>query len=206
MSIATSRPRLAAVLPLPDDLHTLAPEPVREASADLAAKLARLEAAEVARRDAADAVEQAVAEDRSAALEAAEADKPTPKPKEPKAREKATEAERAEAAMVEVVNTAQRQFLAAVSEARVLIAETANGELDELARESADHVDKLEATLTRRESLLRLLASLGDGDRLEGRAAEFQVNPALRRRRRSDPLAPEDRRVLDELRVRLGLR
>jgi hypothetical protein len=204
MSIATSPPRLAAVSPLPDDLLALAPEPVREASADLAAKLARLEAAEAARGDAADAIEQAAAEDRSAAIEAAEADKPTPKPKEPKARERATEAERAEAAMVEVVNAAQRRLLVAVGEAREVIAGAANGELGDLARESADQVGKLEAALARRSSLLRLLASLGNGERLEGRAAQFQVSPA-RRRRSSDPLAPKDRRVLDELRGRLGL-
>jgi hypothetical protein len=205
MSIATSPPRLAAVSPLPDDLLALAPEPVREASADLAAKLARLEAAEVARRDAADAIEQAVADDRDAAVEAAEADKPTPKPKEPKARERAAEAERAEAAMVEVVNAAQRRLLVEVGEAREVIAGAANGELGDLESESAHHVDGLEAALARRRSLLRLLASLGNGERLEGRTAQFQVNPAPRRRRSSDPLAPKDRRVLDELRERLGL-
>jgi hypothetical protein len=202
MSIATSPPRLAAVSPLPDDLLALAPEPVREASADLGAKLARLEAAEAARRDAADAIEQAVAEDRSAAVEAAEADKPTPKPKEPKAREKATEAERAEAAMVEVVNAAQRRLLVAVGEAREEIAGAANGELGDLESKSADHVDGLEAALARRRALRGLLASLGNGERLEGRAAQFQVSPT---RRRSDPLAPKDRRVLDELRGRLGV-
>jgi hypothetical protein len=205
MSLATSRPRVAAVSPLPEDLLDLVPEPVREASADLGAKLSRLEAAEAARRDADDAAEQAVAEDRSAAVEAAEADKPTPKPTEPKAREKATDAERAEAAMVEVVNVSQGRLLAAVGEAREVIAGAASRELGDLASESADHVGKLEAALSRRQSLLRLLESLGDGNRLEGHAAEFQVNPMPRRGRSSDPLAPEDRRALDELRGRLGV-
>jgi hypothetical protein len=106
--------------------------------------------------------------------------------------------------MVEVVNAAQRRLLVAVGEAREVIAGAANGELGDLARESADQVGKLEAALARRSSLLRLLASLGNGERLEGRAAQFQVSPA-RRRRSSDPLAPKDRRVLDELRGRLGV-
>ncbi len=199
---AIRRPRLAPVSPVPDDLLILTPEPVREASAELAAKLARLQAAEATRRDAADAVERAVAEDRSAAVEAAEADKPTPKPKEPNAREKAGEAERAEAAMVEVVNIAQQRLLAAVREARGTIAEAASRELDELASESAEHVERLESGLIRRGSLLRLRASVADGDRLHGRAAEFQVNPA--RRRRPDPLVSGDRHLLDELRGRFA--
>lgn len=204
MSTATAirRPRLAPVSPLPDDLLALTPQPVREASAELEAKLARLQAAEVTRRDAADAVERAVAEDRSSAVEAAEADKPAPKPREPKARERAVEAERAEAAMVEVVNAAQQRLLTAVREAREEIAEVARGEFDELAGESAEHVRGLEAALIRRRSLLRLCVAL-DGDRLTGRAAEFQVGPP--RRRRSDPLVPDDRRLLDELRGRLEL-
>lgn len=207
MSIATSNrgSRLAAVSPLPDNLIDLAPESVREASADLAEKLARLEAADAAARDASDGVEQAVAEDHSAAVKAAEADRPTPKAKAPAAREKATEAQRNVAALVEVVNAAQRHLLAVVRDAREQLADAATAEMADLARQSADHVDRLEAALTRRGILHGLLAALGDGDRLEGRAAEFHVNPVRRRRHRSDPLAPDDRRVLDDLRGRLGL-
>jgi hypothetical protein len=206
MSIATSNrgSRLAAVSPLPDNLLDLAPESVCEASADLAAKLARLEGADAAARDAADAVEQAVAGDHSAAVKAVEADKPTPKAKAPAAREKATEAERNAAALVEVVNVAQNRLLAAVREAREQLADAATAELGDLARQAAEHVDRLEAALTRRRTLRGLLAALGDGGSLEGRAAEFRVNPA-RRRRRSDPLVPDDRRLLDDLCGRLGL-
>jgi hypothetical protein len=192
------------VNPIPDHLLGLVPDTVVAASKTLANRQAQLEAANVKARDAQTAAEQAPDEDRKAAAAAVEAGKSMPKEKAPAARAALDGAMREQEAQRDLFIASADAFLAEVRAAHGEIASSVVAEIENVAEQTGEDFERLEAALIRTHGLRIFQRAIGeDTGHLEGRSPDFtparQGRQALR-----DPLTGGVREMLDGLREAVG--
>jgi hypothetical protein len=183
-------PELGQVTPLPSFALALAPRPLKDASAEFAASLAKLSEARAAVTEAKQALIDARWADEHEARTAQEGGRKPKAATLPDARAAVAEAERMVPAAEYAAREAQHGYLSTLREHREELAAGAESRLTTVTGEVKALVDSLEDALVRRDALARLLDEVSQPSVGEGRHPILNLRERVALgRRRTDALA-----------------